>query len=63
VGTGLHALHLTIGVILVSGLAWRVARSRTPLPRRAVTVELVGLYWHLIDVVWVFIYPIFYLAR
>jgi cytochrome c oxidase subunit 3 len=63
VGTGLHALHLTIGVVLVSGLAWRVAGSKTPLPRRAVTVELVGLYWHLIDVVWVFIYPIFYLAR
>ncbi|WP_210204599.1 cytochrome c oxidase subunit 3 [Microvirga sp. 17 mud 1-3] len=63
VGTGLHALHLTIGIILVSGLAWRVARSETPLPRRAVTVEIVGLYWHLVDVVWVFIYPIFYLAR
>lgn len=63
VGTSLHALHLMIGIALVSVLAWRVARSETPLPRRAVTVELVGLYWHLIDVVWVFIYPIFYLAR
>lgn len=63
VGTGLHALHLTIGLALVAGLAWRVARSETPLPHRAVTVELTGLYWHLIDVVWVFIYPIFYLAR
>lgn len=63
VGTSLHALHLTIGIVLVSGLAWRVMRAETSLPRRAVTVELVGLYWHLVDVVWVFIYPIFYLAR
>jgi len=63
VGTGLHALHLTIGIVLVAGLVWGVFRSRVQLPHRAVTVEIVGLYWHLVDVVWVFIYPIFYLAR
>jgi cytochrome c oxidase subunit III len=63
VGTSLHAIHLMIGIGLVLGLAWRVARRRTRLPERAVTVEAVGLYWHLVDVVWVFIYPVLYLAR
>lgn len=63
IGTSLHGLHLTVGIALVCWLAWRVARSGTHLPRQAIKVEFVGLYWHLVDVVWVFIYPIFYLAR
>jgi cytochrome c oxidase subunit 3 len=63
VGTSLHALHLTIGSCVVAVLAWRVALQGTPVPRRALTVEVAGLYWHLVDVVWVFIFPVFYLAR
>jgi cytochrome c oxidase subunit III len=62
-GTGVHAVHLTIGLALLLGLALRVARRATPLPQRAITVVMVGLYWHLVDVVWVFIYPVLYLAR
>jgi cytochrome c oxidase subunit 3 len=62
-GTSLHALHLTIGIALVAGLVLRIAWVRPYLPERAVTVEVMGLYWHLVDVVWVFIYPVFYLAR
>lgn len=61
--TSLHAVHLTIGIALVLGLAWRVWRGGVPLPRQAVTVEVSGLYWHLVDIVWVFLYPILYLAR
>jgi cytochrome c oxidase subunit 3 len=61
--TSLHAIHLTIGIALVAGLAWRLYRYRLPLPRQAVTVEMTGLYWHLVDVVWVFLYPFLYLAR
>lgn len=58
--TGLHAVHLTVGVLLVLtllGLAWRGSFSaayHTP-------VEIVGLYWHLVDVIWVFLFPLFYL--
>jgi cytochrome c oxidase subunit 3 len=61
--TSLHAIHLTIGVSFVTVLAWRLYRRRLPLPGRAVTVEMAGLYWHLVDVVWVFLYPFLYLAR
>jgi cytochrome c oxidase subunit 3 len=60
--TGLHAVHLAVGVLLVStllGLAWRgrfSAAYHTP-------IEIVGLYWHLVDVIWVFLFPLFYLIR
>jgi cytochrome c oxidase subunit III len=33
------------------------------LPRRAIPIELAGLYWHLVDVIWIFLYPVLYLAR
>lgn len=61
VSTGLHALHLFGGIAMVSGLAWRIERGRAPLPERAVTVEMMGLYWHFVDVVWIFLYPTLYL--
>lgn len=60
--TGLHAVHLTIGVLLMLGLSLRVLGGRVRLPERAVTVELPGLYWHLVDIVWVFLYPTLYLV-
>lgn len=62
IATGLHAIHLSIGIALMGTLAGR-ARRRLPLPRRAVTVEVSALYWHLVDVIWVFLYPVLYLAR
>ena len=61
VSTALHALHLFSGIVMVSGLAWRIDRDRALLPERAVTVEMMGLYWHFVDVVWVFLYPTLYL--
>lgn len=61
--TGLHAVHLTIGLLLLSGLAWRIGRAGLTLPHRAVTVEACGLYWHFVDVVWVFLFPALYLVR
>jgi len=50
--TGLHAAHVVAGLALVS---WVSARPRLH------TMELVGLYWHFVDVVWVFLWPMFYL--
>ncbi len=50
--TGLHALHVVAGLALV---AW--VRARPP----GVALELVGLYWHFVDAVWVFLWPLFYL--
>ena len=63
VATGLHAVHLTIGIVLVVVIAARIRAARLDLPRRAIVVEMTGLYWHLVDVVWVFLYPLLYLAR
>jgi cytochrome c oxidase subunit 3 len=51
--TGLHALHLTIGIVLCLWLALRL---------REEPVEIVGLYWHFVDVVWIFLYPLLYLV-
>ena len=59
--TGVHAVHLTIGIALV---ALFVHRLRQPglAPGRAQAIEVTGLYWHFVDVVWVFLYPLFYLV-
>jgi cytochrome c oxidase subunit 3 len=57
--TGLHALHLTIGVGLVGGLAIRSATDNPPQP---ISVRMIGLYWHFVDAVWIFLFPLIYLV-
>jgi cytochrome c oxidase subunit 3 len=58
--TGLHALHMVIGVGL---LAWLFGKARRGLftPRYSTPVEMVGLYWHFVDIVWIFLFPLLYL--
>ena len=63
VATSLHAVHVTIGIGLLLWLGFRVGACRVALPERAVLVEVPILYWHLVDVIWVFLYPALYLAR
>jgi cytochrome c oxidase subunit 3 len=58
--TGLHALHMTIGLGVIAWL-WRHAR-RFGRDYHA-PVEVSGLYWHFVDIVWVFLYPMFYLLE
>jgi cytochrome c oxidase subunit 3 len=58
--TGLHAVHLTIGIALVSRLAFVGATGRMRL-RGSPQVEATALYWHLVDVIWIFLYPLIYL--
>ena len=60
--TGLHGLHMIIGISLVSGLAVAIRRSREPVRLRN-AVKVIGLYWHFVDIVWLFLYPLFYLVR
>ncbi|MEO8497821.1 MAG: cytochrome c oxidase subunit 3 [Planctomycetota bacterium] len=60
--TGLHGLHMIIGISLVSGLAVAIRRSREPVRLRT-AVKVIGLYWHFVDIVWLFLYPLFYLVR
>lgn len=54
--TGLHALHVAAGVV-VNGVFLVAGRLRTPQ-----RVELAGLYWHFVDVVWIFLFPLLYLS-
>ncbi|MCA9972300.1 MAG: cytochrome c oxidase subunit 3 [Anaerolineales bacterium] len=59
--TGLHALHLLIGIGLV-GATPLLRRIRPFRDEPAAPVELAGLYWHFVDVVWVFLFPLLYLV-
>jgi heme/copper-type cytochrome/quinol oxidase subunit 3 len=56
--TGLHGLHVLGGVVLNVVI---LATARTSL-RRPHRVELAGLYWHFVDVVWIFLFPLLYLS-
>lgn len=58
--TGLHALHVIAGVI-VNLVLWIGALKGT-LSRHGYRVELAGLYWHLVDIIWIFIFPLLYLT-
>jgi len=59
--TGLHAFHVMLGmtVLTVIGLRARAGRYTTEY---FVPVELAGLYWHLVDLIWIFVFPLIYLA-
>jgi cytochrome c oxidase subunit 3 len=59
--TGLHGVHVIAGMALLTIMAVLIARGKLP-PERAVLLENSGLYWHLVDVVWIFLLPLFYLA-
>jgi len=58
--TGFHGAHVTVGVLMLLSLFGLSARGRLP-KERAETVELVGLYWHFVDVVWIVIFTLIYL--
>ncbi|HEY6453504.1 MAG TPA: cytochrome c oxidase subunit 3 family protein [Steroidobacteraceae bacterium] len=59
--TGFHSLHVLIGVCVILVLALRVRRGEFG-PRRHTTLELTALYWHLVDIIWIFVYPLIYLV-
>ena len=58
--TGLHALHVLVGLGLMIWL-WLLARKDRFSPLYYTPVEVVGLYWHLVDVVWIYLFPVVYL--
>ena len=58
--TGFHGLHVTAGVIYLSIVATRVLKGRYEKKGYEI-VEIAGLYWHFVDLVWVFIFALFYL--
>lgn len=59
--TGFHGLHVTCGVIYLLIVAIRVLRGRYERLGNYQIVEIAGLYWHFVDLVWVFIFAFFYL--
>lgn len=63
VSTGLHAVHLIAGIGVVLGLAVAVLMRAVQLPGNAMTVRMIGLYWGLVDIVWIFLYPTLYLVN
>jgi len=58
--TGAHAVHLLIGISLVLFVMVGVARVRHAI--HVELIEVTGLYWHLVDIVWIFLYPLLYLV-
>lgn len=59
--TGLHGIHIIIGMIVLSVSATLLARGRIRAGHDTV-LENSGLYWHLVDLIWIFIFPLFYLV-
>jgi cytochrome c oxidase subunit 3 len=59
--TGFHGAHVSAGVIYLSVTAWRVWSGFYDRKGTYETVEIAGLYWHFVDLVWVFIFALFYL--
>lgn len=59
--TGLHGLHVIIGAILLAVMAWFI-RTGTVNPVDYHLLENSGLYWHLVDLVWIYLFPLLYLV-
>jgi cytochrome c oxidase subunit 3 len=59
--TGLHAVHMLIGFGLLSVITW-MAYKRRFSPEWYTPVEMSGLYWHFVDIVWIFLFPLLYLV-
>jgi cytochrome c oxidase subunit 3 len=60
--TGLHALHMVIGIPILATIALLAWRGRYS-PAHYTPVELTGLYWHFVDIVWIFLFPLLYLIH
>jgi cytochrome c oxidase subunit 3 len=60
--TGVHALHLLIGVCLTGVIAFQAWRGRFTEEYYS-PVEVTGLYWHFVDVIWIFLFPLLYLIN
>jgi heme/copper-type cytochrome/quinol oxidase subunit 3 len=60
--TGFHGAHVTIGVIWMTTLLVMALRDKLP-PAKALNVEIAGLYWHFVDIVWIVIFVLIYLIQ
>ena len=60
--TGLHALHMIIGIGLMSVITWMAWKGKFDA-EYFTPVEMSGLYWHFVDIVWIFLFPLLYLVE
>jgi cytochrome c oxidase subunit 3 len=58
--TGLHGIHVVIGMGLMIWLLWRSLKGHFD-SEYYTPIEITGLYWHLVDIIWIFLFPLFYL--
>jgi cytochrome c oxidase subunit III len=60
--TGLHGLHVIIGIVIILFIMVFIIRDKVT-PDSFVKLENAGLYWHLVDLIWIFLFPLFYLLH
>jgi cytochrome c oxidase subunit 3 len=60
--TGLHGMHVLVGIGVISWITLRALRGEFG-PKYFIPVDLVGLYWHLVDLIWIFLFPLLYLIH
>lgn len=60
--TGFHGVHVTVGIIMLLALLGMSLRGKLPA-EKAEVVEVIGLYWHFVDVVWIIIFTVVYLIH
>jgi cytochrome c oxidase subunit 3 len=58
--TGLHGVHVIVGMFLIAVMT-RMTRKDIITKDSYVRLENAGLYWHLVDIIWIFLFPLFYL--
>ncbi|MBU0558036.1 MAG: cytochrome c oxidase subunit 3 family protein [Bacteroidetes bacterium] len=60
--TGLHGLHIIIGIVILSVILMFIVKDKIT-STNLVKLENSGLYWHLVDLIWIFLFPLFYLIQ
>jgi len=63
VGTGIHAFHVIVGAILFAVVLWFAHRHQSYGPTQYTLVENSALYWHIVDLIWIFLFPLLYLIH
>jgi cytochrome c oxidase subunit III len=58
--TGLHGIHVIVGMIVITWMIVRVSKNEFS-PEYYTPIEMTGLYWHLVDIIWIFLFPLLYL--
>lgn len=61
VATAVHGIHVLVGAILLSWILWGATKRRYG-PWNYLAIENTGLYWHIVDLIWIFLFPLLYLA-